>query len=58
MIGKPLGISDANVLSKRIKPTLEGLKTKDIFRCLKRFVAREAYRHLTSVPGPSPTGVS
>lgn len=38
--------------------TLEGLKTKDIFRCLKRFVAREVYRHLTSAftgaPGPSP----
>lgn len=28
--------------------TLEGLKTKDILRCLKRFVAREVYRHLTS----------
>ncbi|MFI2507343.1 transposase [Streptomyces sp. NPDC018972] len=39
--------------------TLEGLKTKDIFRCLKRFVAREVYHHLTSAfsgtPGPSPT---
>ncbi|MEU5561102.1 IS110 family transposase [Streptomyces globisporus] len=28
--------------------TLEGLKTKDIFRCLRRFVAREVYHHLTS----------
>ncbi len=39
--------------------TLEGLKTKDIFRCLKRFGAREVYRHLTigfsGVIGPSPT---
>lgn len=39
--------------------TLEGLKTKDIFRCLKRFVAREVYHHLTNAssgtPGPSPT---
>lgn len=39
--------------------TLEGLKTKDIFRCLKRFVAREVYHHLTSTvsgtPGLSPT---
>ncbi|MFE2737149.1 IS110 family transposase [Streptomyces sp. NPDC057717] len=39
--------------------TLEGLKTKDIFRCLKRFVAREVYRHLTSgfsdAIRPSPT---
>lgn len=34
--------------------TLEGLKTKDIFRCLKRFVAREVYRHLTSAPSASP----
>ncbi|MFD8723179.1 transposase [Streptomyces sp. NPDC059629] len=33
--------------------TLEGLKTKDIFRCLKRFVAREVYRHLTSTPSTS-----
>ncbi|MEU1036733.1 transposase [Streptomyces mirabilis] len=35
--------------------TLEGLKTKDIFRCLKRFVAREVYHHLTSAPSTSPT---
>ncbi|MCX5205994.1 IS110 family transposase [Streptomyces sp. NBC_00237] len=28
--------------------TLEGLKKKDIFRCLKRFVAREVYHHVTS----------
>ncbi|GAA2348639.1 hypothetical protein GCM10010431_85610 [Streptomyces kunmingensis] len=38
---------------------LEGLKTKDIFRCLKRFVAREVYHHLTSAftgtSAPSPT---
>ncbi|MFF1792569.1 transposase, partial [Kitasatospora sp. NPDC058243] len=27
--------------------TPEGLKTKDIFRCLKHFVAREVCRHLT-----------
>ena len=34
--------------------TLEGLKTKDIFRCLKRFIAREVYRHLTSASSTSP----
>ncbi|XES00931.1 transposase [Streptomyces sp. S1D4-11] len=34
--------------------TLEGLKTKDIFRCLKRFVAREVYHHLTSAPSTYP----
>ena len=28
--------------------TLEGLKTKDIVRYLKRFIAREVYHHLTS----------
>ena len=28
--------------------TLEGLKTKDILRCLKRFVAREVYHHVIS----------
>lgn len=27
--------------------TAEGLSKKDIFRCLKRFIAREVYRHLT-----------
>lgn len=26
--------------------TAEGMSTKDIMRCLKRFVAREVYRHL------------
>jgi hypothetical protein len=39
--------------------TQGGLKTKDIFRCLKRFVAREVYHHLTSAfsgaPRLSPT---
>lgn len=35
--------------------TLEGLKTKDIVRCLKRFVAREVYHHLTSTFSNSPT---
>lgn len=35
--------------------TLEGLKTKDIFRCLKRFVAREVYRHLTSASSTEPS---
>jgi transposase len=28
--------------------TLEGLKTRDIVRCLKRFIAREIYHHITS----------
>lgn len=30
--------------------TAEGLSKKDIMRCLKRFVAREIYRALTSAP--------
>jgi transposase len=30
--------------------TKEGLNKKDIMRCLKRFVAREIYRALTSTP--------
>nr|WP_043665265.1 transposase [Streptomyces xylophagus] len=34
--------------------TLEGLKTKDIFRCLKRFIAPEVHRNLTSAPSTSP----
>ncbi|WPB94300.1 transposase [Streptomyces malaysiensis] len=28
--------------------TAEGISKKDIFRCLKRFIAREVYKHLTS----------
>ncbi|MGO4636306.1 hypothetical protein AB4225_36215 [Streptomyces sp. 2RAF24] len=28
--------------------TAEGMSTKDIMRCLKRFVAREVYKHLRS----------
>jgi transposase len=28
--------------------TTQGLSKKDIMRCLKRFIAREAYKHLTS----------
>ncbi|WP_405691018.1 IS110 family transposase [Streptomyces sp. NBC_00057] len=35
--------------------TLKGLKTKDIFRCLKRFVAREVYRHVTSTFSSAPS---
>nr|WP_307128899.1 transposase [Streptomyces sp. B1I3] len=34
---------------------LEGLRTKDIFRCLKGFVAREVYRHLISAPSTEPS---
>jgi transposase len=34
--------------------TLEGLKTKDIVRCLKRFIAREVYHHLTSTFSDAP----
>lgn len=29
--------------------TAEGVSKKDIFRCLKRFIAREVYKHLTSM---------
>ncbi|MGD3112826.1 IS110 family transposase, partial [Streptomyces sp. YGL11-2] len=35
--------------------TLEGLKTTDIFRCLKRFVAREVYHHVTSAFSSTPS---
>lgn len=34
-------------VERRIK---EGLSKQDIMRCLKRFVAREVYRALTSTP--------
>lgn len=27
--------------------TAEGMSKKDILRCLKRFIAREIYKHLT-----------
>ncbi|MFJ3337762.1 transposase, partial [Streptomyces sp. NPDC086766] len=32
--------------------TAEGMSKKDIFRCLKRFIAREVYKHLTSTNIP------
>jgi transposase len=35
--------------------TTEGLSKKDIMRCLKRFVAREVYRALTSTPAGQTT---
>ncbi|MFJ8770421.1 IS110 family RNA-guided transposase [Streptomyces clavifer] len=35
--------------------TKEGLSKKDVIRCLKRFVAREIYRALTSTPTPQIT---
>ncbi|MFD0225373.1 IS110 family transposase, partial [Streptomyces hirsutus] len=34
--------------------TAEGMSKKDIFRCLKRFIAREIYKHLTSMNIPQP----
>lgn len=37
--------------------TTQGLSKKDILRCLKRFIAREIYRHLTrpiTTPSPPP----
>jgi transposase len=33
--------------------TAEGLSKKDILRCLKRFIAREVYKHLTSPLTPT-----
>lgn len=35
--------------------TTEGLSKKDIIRCLKRYVAREVYKALTSTNTPQPT---
>ena len=34
--------------------TAEGKSKRDIIRCLKRYVAREIYRLLTSPPNPHP----
>jgi transposase len=34
--------------------TAEGMSKKDIFRCLKRFIAREVYKYLTSTITPQP----
>ncbi|URN15729.1 transposase, partial [Streptomyces sudanensis] len=31
-----------------IRRTAEGMSKKDILRCLKRFIAREVYKHLIS----------
>ncbi|MGC9442856.1 hypothetical protein [Streptomyces sp. WG5] len=36
--------------------TAEGMSSKDIMRCLKRFVAREIYRHLVSTNTLNTTG--
>jgi transposase len=35
--------------------TNQGLSKLDILRCLKRYVAREAYHHLTSPQPVAPT---
>ncbi|MFJ2060640.1 hypothetical protein ACIOMM_32580 [Streptomyces sp. NPDC087908] len=40
--------SDQRTRDYVARRTAEGMPTKDIMRCLKRFVAREIYRHLTS----------
>jgi hypothetical protein len=43
------------VLQREVaRRTAEGLSKKDIIRCLKRFIAREAYHALTT-PQPAPT---
>jgi len=34
--------------------TKQGLSKLDILRCLKRYIAREVYPHLTSPPAPTP----
>ena len=34
--------------------TKQGLSKLDIMRCLKRYIAREVYQHLTSPPVPAP----
>lgn len=34
--------------------TAEGMTKKDILRCLKRFIAREVYKHLTTPPARCP----
>lgn len=41
---------DARTRAYPDRRTKEGLSKKDILRCLKRFVAREVYRALTSTP--------
>jgi transposase len=34
--------------------TKQGLSKLDILRCLKRYIAREVYPHLTNPPAPAP----
>ena len=36
----------ATRVSRKITYLIEGLSKKEIIRCLKRYVAREVYRHL------------
>lgn len=46
---------DARTRGYVARRTAEGMSTKDVMRCLKRFVAREVYRHIkaTGVPVPA-----
>ncbi|MFE8018345.1 IS110 family transposase [Streptomyces antibioticus] len=46
---------DARTRAYVERRTKEGLFSKDIMRCLKRCVAREIYRALTSTPAPQIT---
>jgi transposase len=38
--------------------TAEGLSKRDIMRCLKRYVAREVFRVITTPPSPAPSGAA
>lgn len=42
-VGQASGQRTRDYVARR---TAEGMTKKDIVRCLKRFVAREVYRHL------------
>ncbi|MFI2368648.1 hypothetical protein [Streptomyces sp. NPDC018833] len=39
---------DARTKDYVIRRTAQGMSKKDILRCLKRFIAREVYKHLAS----------
>ncbi|MFE7468238.1 IS110 family transposase [Streptomyces sp. NPDC057499] len=49
---------DARTRDYVARRTAEGMSTKDIMRCLKRFVAREVYRHIKAIGIPVPAAAT
>jgi transposase len=48
-------LADRSAISIANSETGQGLSKLDIMRCLKRYIAREVYHHLTSLQPTTPT---